>query len=220
MDNSEIDLENDLSHFNGHRGHELRDIGERLEEIEFELESLTLGDEGGLGFAEYEGELYFAFRIDYLGRKLIRYGKVPGDVQSEGEQAIKRNAEGRMKASFDAFKKRVDEDVAFERHSNVEVSVIHDEQVLRGVILSGDGRYFHLRMAHPYEIERERCGGYNFASAMSKRFMFDRDSNGKLCYSADCIEGAERELIRMYEEKKYALRNADTIALVNKLNEK
>ncbi|GEM_PF-3066263 len=219
----EIDLEKELSHFNGHYGYEHRELGEKLEEIELELECLTLGEGArsrgdNLFFMEHEGELYFTFVSCYKDCKLIRYGKISERVRGDGESAIRDHTEGRMHAATVPYKRMIDAHDAFCSNSNVSVTIEYDGIELRGRILSGDGRYYHLRMEHPYQVEVARNGGYNQWSAQSGVFMFGKDEQGMLCYSRDCIENAQRKLIELYKDRKYQERNSESIALVDSLN--
>lgn len=191
-----------------------RDLREKGKGFQGDVESLIKNP----AFAEHEGRLYFWFESEYRGRKWGYIGRVPADIQAQGEEAIKLHVEARKNAKLDPIKKQIDEHDRFKANSNVEVTVEHDGQILRGKILRGDGRYYALRMESPYQAEAPRLGGYNQWSAQSGVYMFSRDSEGKLCYSEDCLNGAKDELIRMYKVEKNRRKHPNVISLVDRLN--
>lgn len=172
-----------------------------------------------LVFAEHGGRIYFLFESRFPKRDPWTYvGKIPTDVQVQGEEAIRRHVEARKNTKLDPIKKQIVEDDRFCENSNIAVTVEHDGQILRGQILSGDGRYYALRMESPYHAEEPRLGGYNQWSAQSGVGMFSRDSEGKLCYSEHCLKGARDELIRMYKTENNRKHHPSVISIADRLN--
>lgn len=231
MDNAKsIDLEQDLvHHFHTHefttdvdlddveeklKWEACRDIREKGKDFQGDIDTLVINP----AFAEHDGRLYFWFESKYRGRDWGYIGRVPADVQAQGEEAIKLHVEARKSAKLDPFMRQIDEHDRFCENSNVEVTVEYDGQILRGKILSGDGRYYALRMESPYHAEEPRLGGYNQWSAQSGVYMHSRDSEGKLCYSEHCLKDAKDELIRMYKTEKNRKRHPDVISIADWLN--
>ncbi|QQR60408.1 hypothetical protein IPH19_03250 [Candidatus Uhrbacteria bacterium] len=231
MDNPQpIDLEQDLvDHYHTDEFTSDVDLDEVENKLRWEacrgIREKGKGSQGDIdslernpAFAEHDGRLYFWFKSEYRGRKWGYIGRIPTDVQKQGEEAIKLHVEARKNAKLDPIKKQIDEHDRFCENSNVEVTVEHDGQILRGKILSGDGRYYALRMESPYQVDAPRLGGYNQWSAQSGVYMFSHDSEGKLCYSEHCLNGAKDELIRMYKAEKNRRKHPNIISLADRLN--
>lgn len=231
MKNEAIDLEQDLADYYQTRGYYTTDVdlwevsGKLLWEACRDIREKGDGFQGKLeelkknpAFAEHEGRIYFWLESKFRGREWSYIGRIPAEVQAQGEDAIQRHVELRKNAKLDPLKKQIDEDDRFGESSNVEVAIDHDGHTLRGKILSGNGRYFVLRMEYPYHVEASQLGGYNQWSAQSGIFMFSRDRQGNLCYSEDCLKRAREELISMYKIEKNREHHPNVISTANRLN--
>ncbi len=217
-----IDLEKELSDF-GFDKHPVSDPEEEeLGELLYELEDFALGPhaEGEhLNFVEREGEMYYVFVTACMGGEMAKYGKIPADVCSQGADAIRAHAHARMMRAVEPFKAAVKEDRSFRDNPNFVLTAHHDGQELRGTIIRADGRYYWLRMDHPFTIKEVKGGGYNQWSAMSGRFMFAK-CGSKTGFSDDAINNARTLLVEIYKRHVYAAKNTDTIELAKRLNRK
>lgn len=219
-----VELEKDLSPFNGHLPFERRDMSEELEEAEFELEHLLLGGSGvQIVFVEQNGTVYFGFG-SYGYEGLLRYGKIPAEVQAQGEEAIRAHAMARMSAAlekYDAWNARCER---YQRNPDVVIEIQHEEVRLLARITRADHRYFRMQIEEPFQAE-VKGGGYNQWSAMRGDFMFDHsdyvesDPN-EMCLSSHTIEIAKRELVERHKAHQYAEQNKETVGLVSRLNGK
>ncbi len=172
-------------------------------------------------YLEKGGELWFSFteRVPVPTQAHSRVyrvyessGKIPEEIQKQGQQAIRTYAEKKVEADIKKQKIEAKKHDEFAKNPDFSVSVKHDYKLLKGKIISTDDNVLRVRLEKPYQGEDYVI--YGFGSAMLGKHIFDRFKS----FSEDAIEHAKILLVRIYEQKKHYDEHKEVINLANQLN--
>lgn len=174
--------------------------------------------DGQIEYHEEEGDVWYSYRETkhYSQGSYREYkteGKVPTNIVSKGKEAIHTYVQEQVYLAVSSQKKRAAAHDAFAKNPDFPVEVRYKGILLKGRIDSASDRYLSVQLQEPYEGE----SGINFgwASAMVGHFIFD--GHGR--FSESAIQSAKKLLIQIYEEEEHKRKYADTIDLVDQLND-
>lgn len=174
-------------------------------------------------YFEEDGELRFSYEEKVsiptkahaaVCREYKSSGRIPKKIQEQGEQAIKKYAERKVKADVRKQKVKDKKRDQFAKNPNFPVSVEYNGEILKGKIISADDSTLRVRLEEPYQGEDYVI--YGFISAMSGRHIFDKLGN----FSGEAIATAQRLLIGIYKEKKHYEEHKEVIDLAKRLTDK
>lgn len=160
-------------------------------------------------YSQGNGELHFdyveevVFPPDKRNRRAFRCyrisGIVPKDIVKQGEGAIKRYAEERVREELNGQKEKdrqFDERI---KKTDIPIAIMHEEVHLNGRILwSEEENGVVVRIEEPF-IDQTYWGyAESFGAAMAGYKKFEKSD----VLTAHAREDAERRLIEMYEKKQ------------------
>lgn len=177
-----------------------------------------------ISYVERDGEIWFFHKEKESlptkhhaasGRSYQSRGKVPPEVQSRGEVAVRIYAEQKVQEDMARQKETARNHDAFARNPDFPVEVRHDGKLLKGRIVSAEDSTLTVRLEEPYQGEKFVI--YGFGSAMAGHYIFARDTPNT--FSTDAIASARRLLIDLYQEEERKRKHQDAVTLVKMLNE-
>lgn len=172
-------------------------------------------------YFEKDGELWFSYEehvsVPTKAHKAVwqvfeSSGKVPQDIVKQGEEAIKKHTQQKIKRAIKAQKAKAQKQEEYEKNPDFPVSTEYGNKILKGRIVSAEDETLTVRLEEPYQGEIKLH--YGWASAMSCKYIFA--SHRK--FSKSALESARQLLIDIYKKQKYYEEHKEVIDLAEKLS--